>query len=145
MEVLKVFGPNVTEASMQKRHDGITLDQWVRMINTTRKDFSSMSLLALEHLMHLMETNSDMYKPLLMREGELCTAHPHLPPHCLAACSCEEVHSALHIHIYHPLPRSHLPLLHLCPHFPRRPSPDSHIPIMFASPPPPFTSTSFAH
>jgi hypothetical protein len=30
LEVLKVFGPNVTEASMQKRHDGISLEQWVR-------------------------------------------------------------------------------------------------------------------
>ncbi len=41
LEVLKVFGPNVTEASMQKRHDGITLTQWVRGVGRRGKGVES--------------------------------------------------------------------------------------------------------
>jgi hypothetical protein len=39
------------------------------MINVGRKDFSSMSLLALEHISRLVDSQPDMYRPLLISLG----------------------------------------------------------------------------
>ena len=48
----------------------------VKMINTSRKDFSTMSMLALEHISHICETQGEEYKPQLVSLGtaDICCA-----------------------------------------------------------------------
>jgi hypothetical protein len=47
----------------------------VSMINNTKKDYSAMSLLALEHISHVCETQAEVFKPQLLDLGEtrLCS------------------------------------------------------------------------
>lgn len=42
----------------------------VKMVNSTKKDYSSMSLLALEHFVHLADREGETMKPKLAAMGE---------------------------------------------------------------------------
>jgi hypothetical protein len=103
-EVLKIFGPNVTDDMLHMRHKAIKIEDWVRycfsagwicrdftrasvccgvekilMVNSTKKDYSQMSMLALEHFIHLAEREGDEYKPRLTHLGSFC---------CCVLCCC---------------------------------------------------------
>ena len=71
----------------------------MKMVNSTKKDYSSMSMLALEHFVHLAEREGNEYKPKLARLG-VCPPdwrRVALAP-CLhvvwrcAGCPCRPVH-----------------------------------------------------